>query len=93
MPTTAMSVKLPKALHERLNAVAAASHRTAHAIAKDSIEAYVEIAEARVMLHQTSVEAWESYLDTGLHVTGDEVTRWVDTWGTDTPQPPPTCHV
>lgn len=38
------------------------------------------------------VSGWQEYQKTGLHVTGEDVLSWLDTWGTDEEEPPPVCH-
>lgn len=37
--------------------------------------------------------SWRDYQETGLHLTGDEVLKWLETWGTDREGPAPECHV
>lgn len=46
----------------------------------------------REAFKQDAVRAWEEYLRTGLHVTGEEMDRWMASWGTDHELPPPECH-
>lgn len=38
------------------------------------------------------VRAWEEYRRTGLHLTGEEMDRWMASLGTDHELPPPRCH-
>ena len=57
-----------------------------------AISQYVEPEEKREALRQDAVKAWNEYRETGLHVTGDEITAWLETWGEDGEQAAPVCH-
>lgn len=46
----------------------------------------------REAFKQDAVRAWQEYQRTGLHVTGEEMDRWMASWGTDRELPPPECH-
>jgi predicted transcriptional regulator len=41
---------------------------------------------------QDAINAWDEYIETGLYVTGEEVLRWLETWGEENEHPAPTCH-
>lgn len=41
---------------------------------------------------QEAATSWEHYRETGLHLTGEEVHAWLDTWGTDKEKAVPECH-
>lgn len=88
-----MSIKLASDVRDRLNSLAARHKRTAHAVAREAIETYVAREEAAEADNQQALAAWNHYQETGLHVTNDEVTAWVQTWGTDNEPAPPECHV
>jgi hypothetical protein len=45
-----------------------------------------------LIFRQDAINAWQKYQDTGLHVTGDEVITWLDTWGEENEQSAPACH-
>lgn len=34
----------------------------------------------------------DEFQATGLHVTAEEVDKWLASWGTDDELPPPECH-
>ena len=87
-----MSVKLEPALRERLNVIAERHKRSAHAIAREAIAAYVEVEDARDALNRDAMAAWHHYQETGLHVTASEVESWVQSWGSETETPSPKCH-
>lgn len=48
--------------------------------------------EMRKSLNEDAVLAWEEYERTGLHLTLEEVSVWLSTWGSPDESPPPTCH-
>lgn len=89
---TATSVKLDDDLKGRLQHLAAARQRTPHWIMREAIAEYVEREEKREAFKQDARQAWEDYQATGLHVTGEEVIAWLETWGTDDEKAPPECH-
>lgn len=39
-----------------------------------------------------ALASWEHYQATGLHVPGQEVIAWLETWGTDHECDPPLCR-
>jgi len=55
-------------------------------------EEILEREEKRDAFRRETLKAWEEYVQTGLHVTLDEVTAWVETWGTDQERDAPLCH-
>jgi len=91
--TAPMSLKLPPTSRERLSNLATLKKRPAHALAREAVEAYIEAEEARNRQNREAVEAWEHYQETGLHVTGEEVFAWIESWGTENEKPAPVCHV
>lgn len=48
--------------------------------------------EKRQALYDDAYKAWEEYQATGLHLTGEEVVAWLETWGTDEEKAAPECH-
>lgn len=85
-------VKLDPELKGRLKRLAAARHRAPHWLMREAIAQYVDREEKRQSLHQDAVAAWEEFEETGLHVSGNEVMAWLETWGTDNELPAPACH-
>ncbi|OCX67740.1 CopG family transcriptional regulator [Acidithiobacillus thiooxidans] len=95
MPATAaktVSVKLDNDIRDRIRHLADVRHRTTHWIMRQAIEEYVEREEKREAFRQGTLKAWEEYQETDLHVTGDEVIAWLETWGDDNEQTAPACH-
>lgn len=88
----AVSVKLDDDLRERIQSLAESKQRSAHWIMREAIRTYVEKEEVQQNLDHASEEAMEHYRKTGLHVTHAEVTKWLESWGTDEELDPPQCH-
>ena len=89
MATSSTSVKLEPELKERVQKLALARKRTSHWLMKEAIEQYVAREEVRQADHRDAIESWEEYQRTGLHITGDELIEWLETWGTDNEKPAP----
>jgi len=87
-----VSVKLDGAMRDRIRSLADAQRRTTHWVMREAIAQYVEREEKREAFRQTTVAAWQEYQDTGLHVTGEEMDAWLESWGTDDELPAPVCH-
>lgn len=87
-----VAVKLDQDVRDRIKRLAEARQRTTHWLMREAIQQYVEREEKREAYRQDGIRAWNEYRTTGLHVTGDEVIAWVETWGTDNELPPPACH-
>lgn len=92
-PLSPMSIKLDSDFRGRLNTIAARHKRTAHAVAREAIENFVTRAEALDADNLAALAAWDHYQETGLHFAIEEVTAWVESWGTNDEVAPPKCHV
>ena len=88
----ATSVKLDDDLRDRIQSLAQSKQRSAHWIMREAIREYVSREEARRSFDQATIGALEEYQETGLHLTGEEVFAWLETWGTDEESEPPSCH-
>lgn len=88
----AVSVKLDDDLRERIQSLAESKQRSAHWIMREAIRGYVEKEEARRSFIADAEAAWQDYQETGLHLTGEEVSAWLATWGTEDETDPPQCH-
>ncbi|CDM55925.1 MULTISPECIES: CopG family ribbon-helix-helix protein [Rhizobium] len=86
------SLKLDDELKGRVQHLAEVRRRSSHWIMREAIEQYVEREEKREALRSETLNAWDEFQETGLHVTGDEVEKWLSTWGTDDERAPPECH-
>ncbi len=92
IPARTVSVKLDNDMRDRIRHLADARHRTMHWLIRQAIEQYVEREEKRETFRQDTLKAWEEFQETGLHVTGDEVIAWLETWGDDNEKAAPECH-
>ena len=88
----ATSIKLDPALKSRLDHLAQARRRSAHWIMREAIQQYVEREEARESFKEEALQAWREYRETGLHLSVEETTAWLDRWGTEDETEVPDWH-
>ena len=88
----ATSIKLDDELKNRIQHLANTWQRSPHWIMREAIREYVEREEARERFKQEALASWVAYQETGLHLTGQEVRAWLNTWGTDKETEVPPCH-
>ena len=88
----ATSVKLDDDLKSRIQHLAEIRHRSAHWIMREAIRDYVEREEAKESFKQEALASWTAFQETGQHLTGQEVSHWLNTWGTDKEAEIPPCH-
>jgi predicted transcriptional regulator len=85
-------LKIDQETLDRIDRIAESRQRTPHWIVNEAIVQYLEREEKRDVVRHDVVNAWEEYSETGLHVTGEEVITWLETWGEENERPAPTCH-
>lgn len=88
----ATSIKIDDDLKARIQALADTKDRTAHWVMREAIKEYVVREEARESFVREAQAAWQSYQETGQHITGEEASKWLDTWGTEHESGKPKCH-
>lgn len=88
----ATSLKIDDGLKSRVQQLASQRRRSAHWIMLEAIQQYVDREEAHESFKQEALASWESYKETGSHLTGQEVRNWLSTWGTDDEKAMPECH-
>ena len=88
----ATSVKLDDDLKSRIQQLAEKRHRSAHWIMREAIRDYVVREEARESFKREALTSWTAYQESGKHLTGEEVAKWLSTWGTDKETELPQCH-
>jgi predicted transcriptional regulator len=86
------SVKLDVNTKNRIKQLADSRDRTAHWVMQQAIQQYLDREEKRDQFRKETIAAWNDYQETGLHVTADEVSDWLDTWRTDKETEAPICH-
>jgi predicted transcriptional regulator len=84
--------KLTPELKSRLYNISTTKHRSPHFLMKEAIQQYVEREEARERYKQDTIESWEAYHRDGQHITLNEMTSWLETWGTAEEAECPKCH-
>jgi len=89
MPT---SVKLDPELKTRLDSLAERRQRSAHWLMREAIRDYVDREETRESFRQEALASWKSYQETGKHLSGSEVRKWLRSWGSDEEAPAGSCR-
>ncbi|ATQ79099.1 CopG family transcriptional regulator [Massilia violaceinigra] len=89
---TSLALELDQETHLRLERLAESRRQTPLLIMHEAIVQYLEREEKREASRQETLDAWKEYQVTGLHVTGDEVIAWLETWGDENELPAPECH-
>lgn len=92
-PNTAVSVKLDPSDKARLNSLAVARKRTSHYLMKEAIQEYIKREEVRQNFIRAGEESAKDIKETGLHITFDEFSNWVDAIQTNSKTPMPICHI
>jgi predicted transcriptional regulator len=93
MTAVSTSIKLDPDMKDRVQRVADSMRRTPHWVMKEAVEKYITDAERREAWERDSLEALKEMDETGLHVTGEEMMVWLESWGTDDEKPAPECHL
>ena len=95
MRTTAVrptTIQIDASIQDRVDRLADSRQRTSQWLILEAIREYVEREEKRETFKQDAKKAWQEYRETGLHVTGDEVIDWLETWGEENEKAAPVCH-
>jgi predicted transcriptional regulator len=88
-PTT---IRIDQETRERLKRLADARQRTPHWMILEAVRQFVDREEKREAFLQEGIRVWNEYQESGLHVTGDEVIAWLDTWSEEDEKAAPACH-
>jgi len=91
-PPGTVTVKLDPAVRERIASLAAMRKRTPHYLMKEAILEYVQREEARQNFIKAANTSFEHYKETGLHITLDEFSAWVDDVQKKPDTPIAACH-
>jgi len=87
-----VTIKLGVADRERIATLAIARKRTPHYLMKEAILEYVKKEEARQNFITAAQTSFLHYQQTGLHITLDEFSSWVDQVQNNPAEPMPACH-
>ena len=84
-----IAIELEPKLRRRLEALGQAKSRSPGWLMKEAIRQYLDHEEAAEVARRESLERWDRYEATGAYVSHEEVTRWLQTWGTAKERPCP----
>lgn len=87
-----VTVKLDPSDRDRIASLATMKKRTPHYLMKEAILEYVQREEARQNFIKAANTSYEQYKETGLHITLDEFSTWVDEIQNKPDSPIPACH-
>ena len=87
-----MSIKLDNDTQTRIKLLAAARDRSPHWMMREAITQYVEREERKEAFRRDTLDAWQEFQETGLHVSLEEADQWLAGWGTEIEGGAPACH-
>lgn len=90
--TGTVTVKLDPSDRDRIATLATLKKRTPHYLMKEAILEYVQREEARQNFIKAADKSFEHYKETGLHITIDEFSAWVDEVQNKPDAPITACH-
>ena len=88
----AVAVRLNIETKARLKRLGELRDKTTHKLMLTAVNEYLDREERREAFKQEAIASHQHHKETGLHVTGDEIAQWVNSWGSDTILPAPACH-
>lgn len=91
-PAATVSLKLDPVERDRIAALARIKKRTPHYLMKEAILTYVMQEEVRQNFIAAAEASFKHYKETGLHVTAEEFSAWVDAVQTAPAAELPKCH-
>lgn len=87
------TVKLSARERDGIKTIATLRNRTPHFIMREAIQVYLKQAESEQLFVQAALLSREHLKKTGLHVTQDEFSAWVNTIQKNPKTPMPVCHI
>ncbi len=88
----ATSLKIDDLTKDRIRRLADSRARTPHWIMREAIREYLDREEARESFLADATASWETYRETGRHLSGEDALAWLATWGTADEHPAPKCR-
>ena len=85
MSTTLVSFRVKNELKEKLDSLAEATQRSKSFLATEALERYIELESWQVAHIKEGMRQAEA----GLAVSGEDVDKWLASWGTSKELPPP----
>jgi predicted transcriptional regulator len=77
---------------ELLQALADESGVSVDSIILDAVDNHLDKMKAKNAYDRRALHSYQDYQESGLHITLEEFSQWVDTLDTDEPQEMPKCH-
>ena len=87
-----LTVKLDSDERLRLQSIAQAKQRTPHFIMREAITRYIEQEEVQQRFLAAAEQSHKHYQETGLHITHEEFSQWVDALQANPQAKPPEIH-
>lgn len=87
-----VAIKIEPDIKERVKRLADARQRSPHWVMREAIRQYVEREEKRESFRQDTINAWNDYQATGLHITGEEADAWLAKLEAGQDAEPPALH-
>jgi len=87
-----VAIKIDDDTRARLKRLGDARQRTPHWLMREAIAQYVNREEKREAFRQATIQAWEQYRSTGLHLRADEADAWLAQLEQGQDSEPPACH-
>jgi predicted transcriptional regulator len=87
-----LTVKLDPDERLRLQSIAHAKQRTPHFIMREAITRYIEQEEVQQRFLAAAEQSRKHYSETGLHITHEEFSQWVDALQSNPKAQPPKIH-
>ena len=88
-----VAIKIDDDIKARVKRLADVRHRTAHWVMREAITQYVNCEEKREAFRQDTINAWEDFRVTGLHMISDRADDWLAELEQAKDLEPPECHV
>jgi predicted transcriptional regulator len=88
--TITLSIKLDEATGNRLMSLSKTRQHSSHKLMREAIREYLDKADEMEIRNCEADAAWDEYKHSGKFISNDEVTAWLDTWGTEMESPCPT---
>ncbi len=89
MSTSAVSIKLSEAERARWSELAKSTKRSTHSLMRVALSEFLDEMEWRRDFLEEAEASWRHYKETGLHVTQEELEKWVENPSGEFPK----CHV
>jgi predicted transcriptional regulator len=88
----ATTIRCDASVLHQLDALAEARNRSRTWIINQALTEYIAREEKREKFKEHVLKSWRQYQETGLHVIDDEITAWLETWGSEHEMEAPPCH-